>query len=179
MISFCLKHLCDVLNEEFKNILKTKNDLVKLQQLTNNAAEGVISLSLLNIENDNSRGSNTNSYLKENNSYRMQNRSLYVNACVLFSVVYPEGRYLDSLKVFDILLSILNSTRVIEFLKYRYIIEIDSIDNTSLSNYWSIANNYYPSVYCKIKTFEIKGEINSQELTMISETLVNLKKNKK
>lgn len=162
MIHDILVNLRLIINEGIKSTFGLVKDIVEISSITKDKKEGSVIITLLNVERDTSAGISFKSRGASNKANHLvqSNPSWSVNLLVLVSVIFPANGYVNSLKVLDLVLSILQSNHQLHLpdsTEYL-IIEPVNLSISELSNIWSICSSeLHPAIVLRIRSLNIDG----------------------
>jgi len=100
-----------------------------------------------------------------------------MNFYTLFSSVFSEKQYEESLQILSTVFTYLQSNNTINIPQssLSFAIEPVNISFNELSNLWSIlGGSYYPSILCKIRALQINSEEVKQLQRVINEKHVDI-----
>lgn len=166
MMYTILSHLSLLLSDFLKRTFTLNDDIICIQPLVNNGQANVLNkiyLTLVNVERETGHGIQFSQNNISNSHSQRGAPSWKINFYVLFSAVFSEKQYEESIQILSAVLTYLQSNNTITLPQSSgsFAIEPVNLSFNELSNLWSIlGGNYYPSVLCKIRTLNIdSGEI--------------------
>jgi len=170
MIYKNLKLLAQQLNDYLKLNFRLKEDLVHLSAVKlqeNSLPSNRVSISVIGLERETGAGITFNRKALSGAASGKTVPSWQVNVNVLIAVIFQEKQYEESLQVFSALTSFLQKNNVIsmEETGTSFSLEPVNLSINELSNLWSICGeNYYPSIYCRMRVITV----DEQEVTDLS-----------
>jgi len=170
MIYKNLKLLSQQLNDYLKLCFRLKEDIVYLSSVKDTdkvLPSNRVSMSVLGLERETAGGMSFNRKTLSESAGGKIVPSWQVSVNVLISVIFQEKQYEESLHVFSALVSFLQKNNLIHVAETGNSFSLEPVNLTinELSNLWSICGeNYYPSVYCKMRVMTV----DEQEITDLS-----------
>lgn len=177
MIYYCIEKLATFLNDHLRIQYKLQRDIVKIQPIEENPAEGYVSVTIANIERDTSSGIGFGGHSISLRQNSKSSPPWAVNVYILVAVVFPPKKYQESLKIVSSVLKVLQSNHIIHADEFglKFSLEPVNLNFSELSNLWSISKGgYYPSVVCKMRTFEIDGDNILRVETLVENREINV-----
>lgn len=169
-----LSQLSSSLSDYLRRTFRLEDDLVSIRPLNNetlSATSGRIYLTLVNIERETSQGIRFGkSHASESHSQKTA-PSWMLNLYVLFSAIFPEKQYEDSLQMLSATCLYLQSHhhQTIQQSGYSFSIEPVNLPFNELSNLWGVlGGSYHPSLLCKVRLVNLDAAEIRQLQTLIS-----------
>ncbi|MDR1370027.1 MAG: DUF4255 domain-containing protein [Dysgonamonadaceae bacterium] len=173
--------LTRLLNDHLKNYFKLKNDIVYLSSVNDREktlSSNRVNVTMVNIERETAGGIQmSRQHIGKNLSARIA-PGWQINLYVLFSVLFQEKQYNESLRILSGVMSFIQKKN-----KYDeqdtdipFAIEPVNLSFQELSNLWGILGGvYYPSILCKIRVLTI----DEQEIIDLSGIIMGKEENVK
>ncbi len=185
MIYKTLTLLTRHLNEYLKLCFKLTEDiafLCPLKETGNSFPSNRISVSMVGIERESGGGISFNRQQVSQNQSRKTAPSWQINVYVLFSSVFQEKQYEESLQVLSGVLSFIqkNNLFTIQGTAVPFAVEPVNLSFHEQSNLWGIlGGSYYPSLLCKIRVLSVDEQEILDLSTIIGkpETKVGMRSN--
>lgn len=151
--------------------------VAKVQPIESPVKEGLISVSLLNIERDTSAGIHFAQKQISLQHLSKGNPIWHINFHIIIAATFPTANYTQSLKLMMDVMKIIQLNHILEFDNptAQYTIEPVNLSFHELANVWGLAGgSYHPSLVCKVKSITIDGENVLGIDTTIQEKEINL-----
>lgn len=158
MVFEIINKISSILNDRLKVEFNLTKDIVKVQPIDGDAADGSVSISMVNIERDTSSGISFSRRNVLGGHTAKGNPSWDMNLYIIIAAVFPKKQYADSLKIITEVFKVLQENYLLTFNEQglHYSIEPYNLSLQELSNIWSMSGGtYWPSVLCRIRTITI------------------------
>jgi len=159
-----LSYLSLSLSDFLKTTFNLNEDIVCIQPLSNIGQSNVLNkiyLTLVNIERETGHGIQFSQNNISNSHSQRGTPSWMMNFYILFSSVFSDKQYEESLQILSTVFTYLQSNNTINLPQssISFSIEPVNLSFNELSNLWSImGGSYYPSILCKIRTLNVNSE---------------------
>ena len=172
MLYKILENLAASLNDYLKLRFGLSDDIVCLASIRESGSTipvNRVSISLINIERDTAAGIS----FGQQQAGQQKARSApnwQIKVYLLFSVIFDQKQYADSLRVLSSVLSFIqkNSQLALPRNSATYTIEPVNLSFSELSNLWSIhGGTYHPSIVCQLRLITI----DEQEIESLSTSI--------
>ena len=180
MMYTILSFLSSSLSDYLRTTFLFNDDIVSIQPLNSDGiseSSNKIYLTLVNVERETGHGIQFGQS-KNSGSYSQKGSpSWMMNFYVLFSAVFSEKQYEESLRVLSAVFTYLQSNNSFSIPQSSgsFAIEPVNMSFNELSNLWSIlGGSYYPSILCKIRALNIDSEEIKQLQRVIDRKDVNI-----
>ena len=182
MLHKILTNITILLNDYLKLRFGLSDDIVCLastRESDSTISINRVAISLINIERETGAGI---SFGQQQAGQRKVGKSApdwQINVYLLFSVVFDQKQYADSLQILSGILSFVQKNRQLAFPRHSttYSIEPINLSFSELSNLWSInGGTYHPSIVCKLRMMTIDEQEIESLSTSIEGEEVNLSK---